>query len=66
MIHGLCKKNVFVKKKNGKYVEDKALSSSEEVSSIPKSYQANPRGKAESKVAPFDMPNRGHHPNYGK
>ena len=55
-----------LKKKNGKYVEDKALSSSEEVSSIPKSYQANPRGKAESKVAPFDMPNRGHHPNYGK
>jgi hypothetical protein len=55
-----------LKKKDGKYVEDKALSSSDEVSSIPKSYQPRPTGNAQSKVAPIDMPNNGHHPNYGK
>jgi uncharacterized protein YgiM (DUF1202 family) len=54
-------------KKDGKgYVEDKSLSSSEEVNSIPKSYTPRPTGKAQSKVAPIDMPNNGHHPNYGK
>jgi len=55
-----------LKKKDGKYVEDKSLSSSNEVSSIPKSYQPRPTGNAQSKVAPIDMPNNGHHPNYGK
>ena len=54
------------KKTNGKYVEDKALSSSEEVDSIPKTYQPRPTGNAQSKIAPIDMPNNGHHPNYGK
>jgi uncharacterized protein YgiM (DUF1202 family) len=54
-------------KKDGKgYVEDKSLSSSEEVNSIPKSYTPRPIGNAQSKVAPIDMPNNGHHPNYGK
>ena len=54
-------------KKDGKgYVEDKSLSSSEEVNSIPKSYTPRPTGNAQSKVAPIDMPNRGHHPNFGK
>lgn len=54
-------------KKDGKgYVEDKSLSSSEEVASIPKSYKPRPYGTAESKIAPIDMPNNGHHPNYGK
>jgi hypothetical protein len=54
-------------KKDGKgYLEDKALSSSEEVASIPKSYKPRPYGTAESKIAPIDMPNNGHHPNYGK
>jgi hypothetical protein len=54
-------------KKDGKgYVEDKALSSSEEVASIPKSYKPRPYGTAESKIAPFDMPDNGHHPNYRK
>jgi len=54
-------------KKDGKgYVEDKSLSSSEEVNSIPKSYTPRPTGNAQSKVAPIDMPNNGHHPNYGK
>ena len=54
------------KKTNGKYVEDKALSSSEEVDSIPKTYQPRPTGNAQSKIAPIDMPNNVHHPNYGK
>ena len=55
-----------LKQKDGKYVDDKSLSSSEEVNSIPKSYQPRPTGNAQSKVAPIDMPNNGHHPNYGK
>ena len=55
-----------LKQKDGKYVEDKSLSSSNEVTSIPKSYQPRPTGNAQSKVAPIDMPNNGHHPNYGK
>jgi hypothetical protein len=54
------------KKTDGTYVEDKALSSSQEVSSIPKSYKPRPTGNAQSKIAPIDMPNNGHHPNYGK
>jgi hypothetical protein len=52
------------KKTDGTYYKDKALSSSEEVASIPKSYSPKPRGSAESKIAPKDMPNNGHHPNY--
>lgn len=55
-----------LKKKDGKYVDDKSLSSSEEVNSIPKTYQPRPTGNAQSKVAPIDMPNNGHHPNYNK
>lgn len=35
-----------------------------EVSSIPKSYVPSPRGTKESKIAPIDMENNGHHPNY--
>jgi hypothetical protein len=53
-----------LKKKDGEYVEDKALSSSEEVSSIPKTYKPRPAGHKKAKVAPKDMPNDGHHPNY--
>jgi hypothetical protein len=52
------------KKTDGTYYKDKALSSSEEVASIPKSYSPRPWGSAESKIAPKDMPNNGHHPNY--
>ena len=52
------------KKTNGEYVEDKALSSSEEVTSIPKSYQPRPTGSKEAKIAPKDMPDNGHHPSY--
>jgi len=52
------------KKKDGSYYEDKSLSSSAEVKSIPKSYKPSPYGNAKSKIAPKDMPNNGHHPNY--
>ena len=54
------------KKTDGSYVEDKALSSSQEVASIPKSYEPKPRGAADAKIAPRDMPNNGHHPSYKK
>lgn len=54
------------KKTDGSYVEDKALSSSQEVESIPKSYEPKPRGAADAKIAPRDMPNNGHHPSYKK
>ena len=54
------------KKTDGSFVEDKALSSSAEVGSIPKSYAPRPRGNADSKKAPIDMPNQGHHPDYIK
>ena len=53
-----------LKKKDGEYVEDKSLSSSQEVSSIPKSYSPRPAGHKKAKQAPKDMPNEGHHPNY--
>lgn len=51
-------------KTDGTYVEDKALSSSDEVNSIPKSYV--PKGKEydKSEIAPKDMPRNGHHPNW--
>lgn len=54
------------KKTDGTYYEDKALSSSQEVESIPKSYAPRPTGNAKSKIAPIDMPYQGHHPNYIK
>lgn len=53
-----------LKKKDGEYVEDKALSSSEEVDTIPKSYRPRPAGHKIAKKAPKDLPNNGHHPNY--
>ena len=50
------------KKKDGSYYEDKALSSSAEVTSIPKSYKPSPYGNAKSKIAPKDMPDNGRYP----
>lgn len=44
---------------------DKALSSSEQVASI-EGYNPQPRGSENSRIAPKDMPNNGHHPNYMK
>ena len=50
-------------KTDGTPYEDKALSSSEEVDKI-KGYNPNPAGNRESKIAPKDMKDNGHHPNY--
>lgn len=55
------------KKTNGKYIEksDK-IKDYVPVDSIPKTYQARPRGWKDAEKAPADMPNSGHHPNYKK
>ena len=50
-------------KTDGTPYVDKALSSSEQVDSIA-GYNPNPSGWNEAQIAPIDMPNRGHHPNY--
>ena len=52
------------KKTDGSYREDKALSSSEEVDNIPSSFIPKGKSYTDSKIAPADMPNNGHHPNY--
>tara|TARA_R100001443_G_scaffold116317_3_gene136409 strand:- start:56 stop:1840 length:1785 start_codon:yes stop_codon:yes gene_type:complete len=64
--HHVWKENLYrlKKKTDGDYYKDKSLSSSEEVNSVP--YSVNPSGKKDSKIAPINMPNRGHHPNYKK
>jgi hypothetical protein len=51
-------------KTDGTFVEDKALSSSEEVNNIPNSYKPKGNEYTTSEIAPKDMPNNGHHPNY--
>ena len=51
-----------VKKKKNKG-SDK-IKDYDEVSSIPKSQKPTPRGHKDAKVAPTNMPNNGHHPNY--
>tara|TARA_R100001510_G_C7655880_1_gene215369 strand:- start:1734 stop:3518 length:1785 start_codon:yes stop_codon:yes gene_type:complete len=55
------------KKTNGKYIKksDK-IKDFVEVESIPKTYEAKPRGWKDSKKPPKDMDNDGHHPNYKK
>ena len=53
---------VLYKLKKGK--EDKALSSSEEVKSIPKSYTPTPTGRQRAKQVEGDRADKGHHPNY--
>lgn len=57
---------LYQRKKNpdGTLKEDKALSSNEQVATIPKTYQPNPRGSGDANTPPIDMPNNGHHPNY--
>jgi hypothetical protein len=59
---------LYQRKKNpdGTLRPDKALSSNEQVATIPKSYQPNPRGSGEANTPPIDMPNNGHHPDYNK
>ena len=44
---------------------DRSLASSEEVNSIA-GFNPNPAGWSEAQIAPIDMPNNGHHPNYNK
>ena len=44
----------------------KKIQNYDEVKSIPKSYRPRPAGHKKAKVAPKDMPNNGHHPNYKK
>lgn len=50
-------------KTDGTFVEDKALSSSEEVDTIPNSYKPKGEEYTKSKIAPKDMANNGRHPN---
>jgi len=52
------------KNTDGTFRPDKALSSSEEVKSIPKSYIPKGEEYKKSKIAPKDMKDNGHHPNY--
>lgn len=47
------------KKTDGTFVEDKALSSSEEVDSIPKSYKPKGKKYSDAQTKTKDMPNRG-------
>lgn len=54
------------KKTDGTFVEDKALSSSEEVESIPSSYRPRPSGHKRAKQVEKDRLDQGHHPNYFK
>lgn len=44
----------------------KYISKYQETNTIPTSYKPRPSGNAKSKIAPKDMPNNGHHPNYNK
>jgi hypothetical protein len=52
------------KKTDGSFYEDKSLASSEEVDNIPKSYIPEGKEYETAKVAPRNMPDHGHHPNY--
>jgi hypothetical protein len=45
---------------------EKYISKGEEVNSIPSSYQPKGAEYNDAKIAPKDMPNNGHHPNYNK
>ena len=42
------------------------ISKYNETDEIPETYKPKPNGNRESKIAPIDMPNNGHHPNYNK
>ena len=51
-------------KTDGTFVEDKALSSSDEVNSIPQSYIPKGKEYEVAKIAPKDMDYDGHHPSW--
>jgi len=48
-----------------KTIESPEFADYKRTRTIPKTYNINPRGTKESIVAPIDMPNNGHHPNWG-
>ena len=52
------------KKTDGDFYKDKSLSSSEQVDRLP--YIVNPNGWADAQIAPIDMEERGHHPDWIK
>ena len=60
--HHVWKKVLYRLK--SKTITSPAFKDYQRTRSIPKSYNINPRGTAESIVAPVDMPNNGHHPNW--
>jgi hypothetical protein len=62
--HHVCKKVLFRVK--NKSIESPEFSDYKRTRSIPASYNINPRGTAQSVIAPIDMPNNGHHPNWSK
>lgn len=49
-----------------KTIESPEFSDYKRTRAIPKSYNIEPRGSREAKIAPIDMPNNGHHPNWNK
>jgi hypothetical protein len=49
-----------------KTIESPEFSDYKRTRTIPKSYNIEPRGSREAKIAPIDMPNNGHHPNWNK
>ncbi len=58
-------KKVLFRVKN-KSIESPEFSDYKRTRSIPASYNINPRGTAQSVIAPIDMPNNGHHPSWSK
>tara|TARA_R110000772_G_scaffold5037_3_gene18034 strand:+ start:480 stop:2456 length:1977 start_codon:yes stop_codon:yes gene_type:complete len=58
-------KKVLFRLKN-KSIESPEFSDYKRTRSIPASYNINPRGTAQSIIAPIDMPNGGHHPSWSK
>jgi hypothetical protein len=49
-----------------KTIESPEFSDYKRTRTIPKSYNIEPRGSKQAKIAPKDMPNNGHHPNWNK
>lgn len=48
------------------YKKTQNIGQYDQVDAIPKTYEAKPRGHVDSKIAPKDMNDNGHHPNYNK
>lgn len=55
------------KKTDGSYYKKtQNIGQYDQVDSIPKTYEAKPRGHEDAKIAPKDMKDNGHHPQYNK